>query len=395
MFGHLPPSPPLTASLEPKIGTEFYELLASQAVAGIALCATCPLTYPALLSIMFGHLPPSPPLTESLEPKIGTEFYELLASQAVASIALCATCHLTYPILLSIMFGHLPPSPPPTAPLEPKIGTEFYELLASQAVAGIALCATCHLTYPALLSIMFCHLPPSPPLTASLEPKIGTEFYELLASQAVADIVLCATCHLTYPALLLIIFGHLPPSPPVTELLATTISTEFYEPLASQAVAGIVLCATCNLTYPALLSVMFGHLPPSPPLTESLGTKISTGFYEPLVSQAVAGIVLCATCNLTYPTLLLIIFGHLPPSPPVTESLRPPRSALSSISHFPLKQSQVLCRVPLVTWHILHYFRPCSVTDQLHPLLRTKSSSEFHQPLASQAGTGLSLCIVA
>ncbi|KAJ3806013.1 hypothetical protein F5876DRAFT_69297 [Lentinula aff. lateritia] len=292
-----------------KIGTEFYEPLASQAVAGIALCATCHLTYPALLSIMFGHLPPSPPLTASLGTTIGTGFYEPLASQAVAGIVLCATCNLTYPALLSIMFGHLPPSPPLTELLGTKIGTEFYEPLASQAVAGIVLCATCNLTYPALLLIIFGHLPPLPPLTASLGTKIGTEFYEPLASQAVADIALCATCDVAYLPLLLIIFGHLPPLPPltaslgttiVTESLGTKISTEFYEPLASQAVAGIALCANCNLTYPALLSIMFGHLPPSPPLTASLGTTIGTGFYEPLASQAVAGIVLCAvaTCHI-------------------------------------------------------------------------------------------------
>ncbi|KAJ3898091.1 hypothetical protein F5879DRAFT_927331 [Lentinula edodes] len=369
MFGHLPPSPPLTELLGTKIRTGFYEPLASQAVtgivlnqdqyrvfyeplasqavAGIVLCATCDLTYPVLLFIMFGHLPPSPPLTELLGTKIGTGFYEPLASQAVAGIVLCATCNLTYPALFSIMFGHLPPSPPLTASLGTTIGTGFHEPLASQAVAGIALCATGNLTYPALLSIMFGHLPPSPPFTELLEPKIGTGFDEPLASQAVAGIVLCVTCHLAYPALLFIMFGHLPPSPPLTELLGTKIGTEFHQPLASQAVAGIVLCATCNLTYPALFSIMFGHLPPSPPLTESLetkikslGTKIRAESFEPLPSQPVPGIVMHATCQIVSPALCLTTVGDLP--------CIDPRSSLNLTNPFPHKDDQ---------WHPLIFFQ--------------------------------------
>ncbi|KAJ3898806.1 hypothetical protein F5879DRAFT_926749 [Lentinula edodes] len=416
MFGHLPPPPPLTASLGTKISTGFYEPLASQAVAGIALCATCHLTYPALLSIMFGHLPPSLPLTELLGTKIGTEFHQPLVSQAVAYIVLCATCHLTYPTLLLIAFGHLPPLPPLTASLGTTISTGFYEPLASQAVAGIVLCATCHLTYPALLSIMFGHLPPSPPLTESLEPKIGTKigtgFYEPLASQAVTGIALCATCHLTYPALLSIMFGHLPPSPlftellgtkistgfyePLTESLGTKISTEFYEPLASQAVAGIVLCATCNLTYPTLLSIMFGHLPPSPPLTELLGTKIGTEFHQPLESQAVAYIVLCATCHLTYPTLLLISFGHLPPLPPLTASLG---TTIGTAFYEPLASQPVAGIVLCATCNLTYPALFLIMFGHLPPLppltesLETKIGSEFHQSLASHIVTDMAQCV--
>ncbi|KAF8830714.1 hypothetical protein HHX47_DHR2001180 [Lentinula edodes] len=344
MFGHLPPSPPLTESLESKIGTEFDQPLVSQAVAGIALCATCDMTYPALFLIMFGPLPPSPPLTESLETKIGTEFDQPRASQAVAGIALCATCDMTDPALFLIMFGPLPPSPPLTESLETKIGTEFDQPRASQAVAGIALCATCDMTDPALFLIMFGPLPPSPPLTESLETKIGTEFHQPLVSQTVAGIALCATCDMTDPALFLIMFGPLPPSPPLTESLETKIGTEFHQPPVSQAVAGIALCATCDMTYPALFWIMFGHLPPSPPLTESLETKIGTEFDQPRASQAVAGIALCATCDMTDPALFLIMFGPLPPSPPLTESLE------------------------------------------------TKIGTEFHQPLVSQAVAGIALC---
>ncbi|KAJ4465362.1 hypothetical protein C8J55DRAFT_566287 [Lentinula edodes] len=148
---------------ETKIGSEFHQPLASQAVADMAQCATCAVTYPALFSVMFSPLPPLPPLTESLEAKISSEFHQPLASQAVADMAQCATCAMTYPALFSVMFSPLPPSPPLTESLEPKIGSEFSEPSP---------------------------LPPSPPLIESLETKIGSEFS--------------------------VMFSPLPPSPPLS-----------------------------------------------------------------------------------------------------------------------------------------------------------------------------------
>ncbi|KAJ3902050.1 hypothetical protein F5879DRAFT_924163, partial [Lentinula edodes] len=269
-----------------EIGSEFPQPLASQGVADMAQCATCDVTYPALFSIMFSPLPPSPPLTESLETKIGSEFHQPLASQAVADMAQCATCDVTYRTLFSIMFDPLPPSPPLTESLKTKIGSEFHQPLASQAVADMAQCATCDMAYPALFSIMFSPLPPSPPLTESLETKIGSEFHPPLAPQAVTDMAQCATCDMAYPALFSIMFDPLPPSPPLTESLETKIGSEFHPPLASQAVADMAQCATCDVTYRTLFSIMFDPLPPSPPLTESLKTKIGSEFHQPLASQA-------------------------------------------------------------------------------------------------------------
>ncbi|KAJ4463632.1 hypothetical protein C8J55DRAFT_494245 [Lentinula edodes] len=389
MFG------PLPESLETKIGSELDQPLASQAVADMAQCANCDVTYPAPFSVMFGPLPPLPPLTESLETKIGSELDQPLASQAVADMAQCATCDVTYPALFSVMFGPLPPSPPLTESLETKIGSELDQPLASQAVADMAQCATCDMTYPALFSVMFGPLPPSPPLTESLETKISSEFHQPLASQAVADMAKCATCDVTYPTLFSVMFGPLPPSPPLTESLETKISSEFHQPLASQAVADMAKCATCDMTYPALFSVMFGPLPPSPPLTESLETKISSEFHQPLASQAVADMAKCATCDVTYPTLFSVMFSPLPPLPPLTESLE---TKIGSEFHQPLASQAVAdmaqCATCDVTYRPLFsiMFNPLPPSPPLTESLETKISSEFHQPLASQAVADMAQC---
>ncbi|KAJ4465363.1 hypothetical protein C8J55DRAFT_566290 [Lentinula edodes] len=456
VFDPLPPSPPLTESLKTKIGSEFHQPLASQA--------------PALFSILFDPLPPSPPLTESLETKIGSEFHQPLASQAVADMAQCATCDMTYPALFSIMFSPLPPLPPLTESLETKISSEFHQPLASQAVADMAQITknqdqlrvpstTCvpscrrHGT-PALFSILFDPLPPSPPLTESLETKIGSEFHQPLASQAVADMAhplpplppltesletkISSEFHQPLasqaPALFSILFDHLPPSPPLTESLETKIGSEFHQPLASQAVAGMAQCATCDVTYCTLFSIMFDPLPPSPPLTESLETKIGSEFHQPLASQAVAGMAQCATCDVTYRTLFSIVFDPLPPSPPLTESLK---TKIGSEFHQPLASQAVAdmaqcagsacavfnrvrspttfttthritknqdrLRVPSTTcipscrrhgtpalFSIL--FDPLPPSPPLTESLETKIGSEFHQPLASQAVTDMAQC---
>ncbi|KAJ3911329.1 hypothetical protein F5877DRAFT_73268, partial [Lentinula edodes] len=390
--------------------TEFRQPLASQAVAGITLCATGDMTYPALFLIMFGPLPPSPPLTESLETKISTEFHQPLAFYAVAGIAQItknqdqyrvpsATCIPSCrkdgaPALFLIMFGLLPPSPPLTESLETKISTEFQSLetkistefrqpLASQAVAGIALCATGDMTYPALFLIMFGPLPPSPPFTESLETKISTEFHQPLASYAIAGIAQCATCDVSCPALFLIMFGLLPPSPPLTESLETKISTEFHQPLASYAVAGIAHMS-CTI---------FNHVWSPTCLTESLETKISTEFRQPLAFQAVARMAQCATCHMTYPALFLIMFGALPPSPPHRITRNQDQYRVPSATCIPSCRRHCTSALFLIMFGLLPPSPP--LTESLEAKIKsleTKISTEFRQPLASQAVAGIALC---
>ncbi|KAJ3805005.1 hypothetical protein F5876DRAFT_70163 [Lentinula aff. lateritia] len=116
--------------------------------------------------------------------------------------------------------------------------------------------------------------------------------FEAPASQAVAGMAQCATCDMAYPTLFLTIVSHLQLSPPLTESLETQIGTEFNQPLVSQAVAeslGIKICVVP---------------PASQAVTESLGIKIR---FEAPASQAVAGMAQCATCDMAYPTLFLTI----------------------------------------------------------------------------------------
>ncbi|KAJ3805009.1 hypothetical protein F5876DRAFT_82304 [Lentinula aff. lateritia] len=114
---------------------------------------------------------------------------------------------------------------------------------------------------------------------------------------------------------------------------AMPIYSEFPAAHASQAFAGIAQCATGDMAYATLSSTMFGHLPASPPLLESLEIKICSEFSEPLASEAFAGIAQCATYDMAYPSLSLTMFGHLSASPPLTESLVQPCSVTFQPHH--------------------------------------------------------------